>query len=144
MVTCEPCQGYGTVKQRDKPPQNESFIQRPGPSLRAFRASTTVTVQVLCMSAQASLFVLSPSPSIYLSRFSLSLSYINIYIYECMYVCKHTYISIYLYLYIYTYIYTCILVLTYADTHYLVNYTMEQSGFDERGSLKTVHTPQVK
>ena len=28
MITCEPCQGYGTVKQRDKPPQNESFTQR--------------------------------------------------------------------------------------------------------------------
>ncbi len=28
MVTCEPCQGYGTVKQRDNPPQNENFIQK--------------------------------------------------------------------------------------------------------------------
>jgi hypothetical protein len=28
MVTYEPGQGYGTVKHRDKPPQNESFTQR--------------------------------------------------------------------------------------------------------------------
>ena len=27
-ITCEPCQGYGTVRHRDNPPQNESFTER--------------------------------------------------------------------------------------------------------------------
>ena len=42
MVTCEPCQGYGTVKQCDKPPQNESFTQRDVQLSRAQQVSISL------------------------------------------------------------------------------------------------------
>ena len=46
MVTCEPCQGYATVKQRDKPPQNESFTQRQKYLTRHLAVTVIITIHV--------------------------------------------------------------------------------------------------
>ena len=46
MITCEPCQGYGTVKQCDNPPQNESFTQRDVQLSRAQQVSLSLLPRV--------------------------------------------------------------------------------------------------